>query len=145
MFRMRVRFIPTVLEAKLTEEGTKEVEALSGNCNIHKRSKAFNKVPCPICTPGYHVELRKKGKLLHTKGKISGKILPQTCPRFYNRILCGCQSWQCTSQQWWSQTVVCGHTSQTASYYDWGNLCHMVATNSACSNTGRYKFSKYDL
>ena len=41
--------------------------------------------------------------------------------------------------------VECGHTSQTASYYDWGNLCHMVATNNACSNTGRYKFSKYEL
>ena len=111
-----------------------------------QRLKDFHKNPCPICTPGYHVELRKRGKLLHTKGKISGKFLPQTSPRFYTiRILRGCQLWQCTSQQWWSQTVECGHTSQTASYYDWGNLCHMVATNNACSNTGRYKFSKYEL
>ena len=127
-----------------THKGDKGSRGFVWKLQYTQRLKDFHKVPCPICTPGYHVELRKRGKLLHTKGKISGKCLPQTSPRFYTRILRGCQLWQCTSQ-WWSQTVECGHTSQTASYYDWGNLCHMVATNNACSNTGRYKFSKYEL
>ena len=94
-----------------THKGDKGSRGFVWKLQYTQRLKDFHKVPCPICIPGYHVELRKRGKLLHTKGKISGKFLPQTSPRFYTiRILRGCQLWQCTSQ-WWTRCLVRSHIS----------------------------------